>query len=259
LAPAAAVTLRGIKIGEVSTVGLQYDKASDSVVVPVHFTVEPERIGELNLPSGGDLDATMQDLVRRGLRVKLDSTSLITGQKQLAMDIYPNAPAAELTKQGDTYLVPVLAGGSEDIATAAGALMGKLDSIPFQEIGENLSKTLAGLNGMVNGQELQQAVASLHSTLDNADKLVQHLSNGTEPLLQRLPGMATELDSAVRRLNGLVGSLDTGYGGKSQFSRDASRLLVQLTDTARSFRVLADLLSRHPEALLRGRTAQESP
>jgi paraquat-inducible protein B len=32
--------------------------------------------------------------------------------------------------------------------------------------------------------------------------------------------------------------------------------MLQLTDTARSVRVLADLLARHPEALIRGRTDQ---
>ena len=54
----------------------------------------------------------------------------------------------------------------------------------------------------------------------------------------------------------LAGSIDTGYGNSSQFNHDVGRLMVQLTDAARSVRVLADLLSRHPEALIRGRTDQ---
>jgi paraquat-inducible protein B len=259
LAPTAAVTLRGIKIGEVRSVGLQYDKASDSVVAQVDFSVEPERIGELNLPSGGDLDASMADLVRRGLRVRLDSASLLTGQKQLAMDIYPGMPPVELKKVGDTYIVPVLPGGSEDIVATAGALMAKLDAIPLQQIGDDLSKTLAGVNGMVNGPDLRQSIASLHTTLADADTLVRHLNTASEPLAQKLPGIINELDTTAKRLNALVGSVQAGYGGNSEFNRDTSRLLVQLTDTARSFRVLADLLTRHPEALIRGRTDQGAP
>ncbi len=259
LASGAAVTLHGIKIGEVGSVGLQYDKSIDAVVAPVHFAVELDRIAELNLPTGGDQDATIADLVHRGLRVKLDSASLLTGQKQLAMDIYPNAPAAALTKQDDSYVIPVLAGGSEDIATSAGALMAKLNAIPFQQIGDSLSKTLAGLNGLVNGPDLQQSLASLHTTLAGADTLVQHLNSSTESLPQKLPAIIAELDSAARRLNTLVASVQSGYGGNSDFSRDANRLLAQLSDTARSFRVLADLLTRHPEALIRGRTEQGSP
>ena len=38
------------------------------------------------------------------------------------------------------------------------------------------------------------------------------------------------------------------------FNRDFDHMMVQITDTARSVRVLADLLTRHPEALIRGRT-----
>jgi paraquat-inducible protein B len=65
----SAVTLRGLKVGEVSSVSLVYDRKLDNVVVPVHFTLEPERISMLDLPTGGNLDARMHDLVQRGLRV----------------------------------------------------------------------------------------------------------------------------------------------------------------------------------------------
>ncbi|HUN44428.1 MAG TPA: MlaD family protein, partial [Acetobacteraceae bacterium] len=259
LAPGALVTLRGIQIGEVSSVGLEYDKSADKVVVPVHFDVEPERISQLNLPMGGDLDTTMRELVRRGLRVKLESASLITGQKQLSMDIYPDAPAAALTKRGDAYVIPVLPGSGEDIATAAGALMAKLDAIPFRQIGDDLSHTLASVNGAVSGPELHQSIASLHTTLTDADTLVRNLNAAAGPLQQKLPATIAELDSTARRLNALVGSMQAGYGGNSRFNGDVSRLLVQLTDTARSFRVLADLLTRHPEALIRGRPDEGSP
>jgi paraquat-inducible protein B len=50
-------------------------------------------------------------------------------------------------------------------------------------------------------------------------------------------------------------SFDGGYGGNTQFNRDVERLLVQLNDAVRSVRSLADLLARHPEALIKGRSA----
>jgi paraquat-inducible protein B len=49
-------------------------------------------------------------------------------------------------------------------------------------------------------------------------------------------------------------SVDTGYGSDTQFHRDLDRLMAQLNDAVRSFKGLADLLTRHPEALVRGRT-----
>jgi paraquat-inducible protein B len=256
LAAGSPVTLRGLKIGEVSSVGLVYDRAIDNVIAPVHFTLEPERIALLDLPSGGDLDSRMRDLVKRGMRVKLESSNFLTGQKQLAFDIYKDAGPGEMGKQGDAYVIPVLGGSSEDVASAATNLVNRLNDIPFESIGKNLDQTLAGVNALVNDKDLMAAVGDLRVTLASTRALVDNLNHGLTPAMQRLPAIANGLESSVQRTDKLIASLQTGYGGDSRFSRDVSQLLSQLSDAARSIRVLADLLSRHPEALIRGRTDQ---
>jgi paraquat-inducible protein B len=226
--------------------------------VPVRFTVEPDRVAQLDLPYGGDLDRMMHDLISRGLKVRLDSMSLITGSKQLTIDVFPGTPAGTFAKEGDAYLMPVMEGGG-DLAGSASALMARLGSIPFEQIGQNLNQTLAGVNGVVNDPALRQSLVALQSTLTSAQSLVANLDKGTGPLMQQLPAIATGLEDAVRRTDRLVASLESAYGGDSQFNRDAVRLLVQLSDASRSIRVLADLLSRHPEALIRGRVGQAIP
>jgi paraquat-inducible protein B len=256
LAAGSPVTLRGLKIGEVSSVSLVYDRVLDNVLVPVHFTLEPDRIAMLDLPTNGDLDVKMQELVQRGLRVKLASGNFLTGQKQLAMDVYKDAGAGELRKQGDAFVIPVMGGDADDVATAATNLVNRLNAIPFESIGKNLDETLAGVNALANDKELSESVAALHSTLTSARTLVNNLNHGLTPTMQRLPAIANGLESTVQRTDKLVASLQTGYGGDSRFNRDVSQMMLQLSDAARSIRVLADLLSRHPEALIRGRTDQ---
>jgi len=254
LAAESPVMLHGIRIGAVQSVALRYDKQRDEVVVPVHFELEPGRIAGLDVAADGDLDAQMRELVQRGLRVRIESANLITGQKQLAIELATDAPAASPQKQGDDYVIPSLPGGSSgDIATAAGALMSKLQSMPFDQIGKNLNELLAGANGLVNDSGLRQTVASLQATLAETQKLVGRLNTASEPLVQKLPDMANELDTAVKHLNTLAASMDRGYGANSDLHNQANRLLAQLNDTARSFRMFADLLQRHPEALIRGR------
>jgi paraquat-inducible protein B len=256
LTAGSSVTLHGLKIGAVSDVSLVYDRTQDNVVVPVHFTLEPGRIAMLDLPTGGDLDTRIRDLVHRGLRVKLDSGNILTGSKQLAMDIYHDAGPGELRKDGDDYVIPVLGGGSDDVATAATNLVNRLNDFPFESIGNNLNQTLAGVNALVNDKELAGSVAALRATLASAQVLVNNLNHGLTPAMQRLPAIASGLEESVKRTDKLVSSLESGYGGDSRFNRDVSQMLVQLSDAARSIRVLADLLSRHPEALIRGRTDQ---
>jgi len=254
----APVTLRGIPIGEVKDVTLHYDQPSDSVLVAVRYEVQPERIAALKLPAAKDLEATLQGAVQRGLRVRLDTTSVITGTKDLALEVDPQAPPATLGVQNGVFVLPVANTGSADIAGAAAALMAKLQAIPFQEIGDNLNQTLAGMNNMVNGAQLREAIASLRTTLANAQQLTSRLNRASGPLVNRLPAIAEQLDSAVRRVNTLAASMQAGYGGNSVFADNLRRMMLQLTDTARSFRVLADLLTRHPESLIRGRTNQGS-
>lgn len=256
LAAGSPVVLRGLKVGEVSSVSLVYDAALDNVVVPVHFTLEPERIAMLNLPTGTDLDSRMKDLVQRGLRVKLESANILTGQKELAMDIYPNAGPATFAKSGNEYLIPVLGGSGDDVATAAANLVNRLNQIPFESIGENLNTTLAGASALVNDKKLSESISTLQATLASTQEMVNNLNRGITPLTQKLPAIAAGLESSVQRTDKLLASLQSGYGGDSRFNRDTSRLMMQLTDAARSIRVLADLLTRHPEALIRGRTDQ---
>jgi paraquat-inducible protein B len=256
LSPGAPVVLRGIRIGEVQRVNLQYDAKADNVVVPVQFDVEPERIKDWPVQPTKDLPVTLRDLVKRGLRVRLDSASLITGQKQLTLDVFPGSPPAELSTQGDRYVIPTLPNGSDDVMAAAGAIMAKLDTVPFQQIGDNLNGLLRALNTVANSEQLRQSLQSLHDTLAGADAVVKKLNTDGTPALQRLPAIAEQLEDSVRRANRVLGSLDTGYGGNSTFNRDFDRMMVQITDTARSVRVLSDLLTRHPEALIRGRADQ---
>jgi paraquat-inducible protein B len=80
------------------------------------------------------------------------------------------------------------------------------------------------------------------------------LDQDAAPALKRLPAIAQQLQASLTSANRLFGSLTSGYGDDSRFRRDLDRLLPQLTETVRSIRALTDLLSRHPEALIRGRT-----
>jgi paraquat-inducible protein B len=256
LSAGAPVTLHGLRIGAVTNVALSYDPAADEVKVAVRYDVEPDRIVTLNLPGDDNLDKVMVDLVHRGLRIRLESANLVTGAKQLALDIVAGAPEAAYDKQGDAYVLTPLDAGQGDITAAAGALIARLQSIPFEQIGDNLNKTLSGASGTINDPKLRQAIAALSETLNATQTLMANVNKGADPLLRRLPGIAAELEGTVKHANQLVGSLDDSQGG-SQFGRDMNRMLAQLSDAARSVRILADMLSRHPEALIRGRDEQE--
>ena len=135
-------------------------------------------------------------------------------------------------------------------------LLAKVDKLPFEQIGQSLDDTLKGIDGLVNGPEIKQSLVSLQAALASVEGLARQLDQGLAPAVRQLPGIASGLQGTVTQANRLLLSADRGYGDNSRFSRDVDRLMQQLNDAARSLRILADLLTRHPEALVRGRTGQ---
>ena len=259
LSAGSPVLMRGQRIGAVTDVTIDYDPISDAVKVAVRYEVEPDRIIRLDplVSDGQGTDGAVLDLVHRGLRVSLETGNFITGSKQLTMDVVPGPPTRTYDVQGDSYVIEPLDSGPGDVLASAGALVARMQAIPFEEIGENLNQTLAGANGTINDPKLREAIDSLVQTLRATQTLMTNLNRGADPLLQRLPRIASDLEATVKHANDLIGSLNDSHGPSSQFGHDTSRMMTELTDAARSIRILADLLSRHPEALIRGRAEQE--
>jgi paraquat-inducible protein B len=248
------VTFQGIRVGQVTDVGLEYDNATDTVRVPVHYEIQPDRIANVRVTAARGAVENTRMLVEKGLRAELKSANLITGQQEVALEMDATAPPATISELDGVIVMPSIAGGFAGIENAANQLLNKLSHMPFEQIGDNLNTTLHGVSKLVNGTQLADTLVKLHGTLDSADQVVKHLDAGLAPALKQLPAIATDLQTTLARSSTLVGSVGTAYGQDSKFSRDLTRLMAQLNDTARALRALADLLTRHPEALIRGRT-----
>ncbi|MBS0517624.1 MAG: hypothetical protein JSR90_02970 [Proteobacteria bacterium] len=138
--------------------------------------------------------------------------------------------------------------------SAVGAIAGKLERFPLEEIGSNLNGTLASLNAIASGPDVRGVAKSLSGSLADLQELTHKANTGLSPLFQRLPDIAANLDRTVSRVNATAHSIESGYGADSPMNRQLDRALQQMSDAARAVRALADMLERHPEALLRGRS-----
>lgn len=253
LAAGAPVTMRGIRIGQVTGVKLEYDRASDSLRVPVTFEIEPERVALSEQARSHTPLENAQALVARGMRTQLQTANLLTGQKSVALVFVPDAAPAEARMDGTLIVVPAVPDQFAGIIQSASALMAKLTAMPFDQIGKNLDSTLAGASNLVNGPAMRETLTSLQSAMNAARDALNSLNAGVGPAVKHLPEIAAGAQDAVNQANRLLHSIDAGYGDNSKFYRNLDRLLVQVNDMAQSLRVLSDILARHPEALVRGR------
>ncbi len=259
LGPGSPVELYGITIGTVKSVSLDFDDATQRFRVPVRFEIEPGRIGlsEEKL-SDNQLLQAIREMVDQGLRVQLRASNILTGQQVMALDFFPHARHALLATAGKDSVMPSMPPQIDNLSRAVSDILDKVSKLPLAEIADNLNTALKGASDIANSPDLKKSVASLSETLSSVKVVVDQMNRDLTPTLQKLPQMADGIQKVIAQTSQLAGSLNTGYGGNSKFKRDVDRALLQFTDTARSFRVLADLLSVHPEALILGRTGQET-
>ena len=237
LVKGASVEFYGIQVGTVTGVTLQPDTAIDGIRVRVDLEIQPERVLGLNGVAAEDPVTTARRLVARGMKAQLQTASYITGQQVLSLNIPPGATPGEIVQDGKDLVIPSQGGGLDNILAAVTDMAAKLDRLPLDQIGQNLNGTLRSASG---------ALASVQ-------ELVRNANAGLTPLFRRVPEITAALQDAAAKASRTFGSLDNSYGSNSQFQRELERAMTQVGDTARSIRILADFLDRHPEALVRGR------
>jgi paraquat-inducible protein B len=252
LSVGAPVTLFGLPVGEVTSVGLTFDPATLDLRPRVDITVFPERL-VARLRKGQDSftqtveqnpqkrDALMRRLVEeRGLRAQLRTGSLLTGQMYVAFDYFPRVPKARVNWSGKEQELPVVPGLRPDLEARLTSILAKLDKLPLEAIGENLKHDLE----------------TLDQTLKSANRLVGDVDTQLMPQLKTdLEGLHRTLAAAERVLSNADATL---LGPNAPAQQDLHDALQELARAARSLRALTDYLERHPESLIRGKTEQNS-
>jgi paraquat-inducible protein B len=213
-------------------VKLVYDAAKRRMVARVAFDLQPERVLTKNEPRTGELPELLrQAFSEAGMRVVLESSSFLTGAKNLSIVYTPGSKPVAVTREGDAQVLPSQGGGLEGLTASLSDVADKVNKIPFEQIGANLNKTMESFQHLAG-----QADANVG------------------PAMAQLPAIADQMSQAAARMNGALG--EGGYGQNSEFQHGMTRLVNQFNDAARSVRVLVDYLDRHPEALIRGRATQ---
>jgi len=253
LSEGSGVHMFGRRLGAVTSVELMSDPRPEhagSMAVRVAFVLQPER--GLRARDWAALGGPgMRALVAQKMRVVLETSSLLTGQKVLSLSYVPGAAPESVETEGEALVLPSVTLGLEELSASASKIANSLQHIPFEEIGENLNHTLASVDRLVGGPELGRAITSLDQTFKELHGLVQRADAGLAPALSRLPAISERLEHAVAQADAAFGR--SGYGSNSTTQRNLDRMLEQIADAARSIRLLADYLNRHPEAVIGGR------
>ncbi|WP_333688961.1 intermembrane transport protein PqiB [Methylococcus capsulatus] len=251
----APVELKGIRVGTVTELKLALDFGAHKIRIPVVIEIDPERL----IPYGAEeiierakkeykaaMEAGrrpfMEKLVERGLRARLRTGNLLTGQLYVDLDFYPESPPKSLDYSGQYPELPTLPSVADELQRNVTEIIANLKKIPLDKIGQELLGTVQGSNRLLNSPELKEAVGSLNLAL----KDLRHLAQTADREMVTLTAAAEKSLSSTARV---LEQLEPG----SAMAVDISNALEELAASARSIRALTDYLERHPEALLHGK------
>jgi len=275
----APVIFRGVRVGSVMDIFMYFDGKDLSVRIPVLVELGEGKVEAVNMGSvkeiqEGPIAASppiMEEMIKRGLRAQLQMQSFVTGQLLIALDFYPNTPALMMGAMNEYHEIPT-------IPTPLQTISRKLEDIPLEQMIARLNSSLDGIDRLLNAPELAESIANLNQALKEIQNLVRNVDGRIEPLSagiqeavkdysklakdmgRRIEPLASGGDEAlksigfaVRRADKVLGKLEGLFSEDSLTMVELKSTLKEFSAAARSIRLWADYLERHPEALIRGK------
>jgi paraquat-inducible protein B len=293
----SAVSYRGVQVGRVVGIDLHIDPSTGDSLVPVAVELDPSIVRPLrekfDSPKPGD---GLRQLVDQGLKGRLETQSILTGLLLIELEHLPDEPARLVGNEDEDVIeiptVPTLLQRldrtlasldlermTRDIQSIVSGVEAFVSSPRLTEMLDALPPTLAHYDALA--QRLGASASDISQFLRDADALVEHIGQRTDPTLDRvdavldemhagvvdvreaIDGIEARLQSESGMLAGIEEAVDaTGIALRSArdvldegstIAPELRAALREFGDAARSLSQLAELLERRPEVLLRGK------
>lgn len=272
----APVKLKGVQIGSVSDIQVQFDARSKKVLTPVFIEIEPDLIAPVDGETNKRYD--IKTLIDYGLRAQLTLLNVVTGQLYIEVDFLPHTPIKLVGANPKVPEIPVVRSSTEEIQSTVTKVVADIRDLPVKEMFYSSMNTIQHIEKLVSSQQLTESAESLERTISRIERLVIGIESKIDPLSNQSGAAIKELRHALRNINRqseLLGSgsretllairnaaeqmrstllaIENSAGPTSPLYAEVSNTLSELSTAARSIRIMADTFEQHPEALIYGK------
>jgi paraquat-inducible protein B len=256
LTSGAPVEVQGVRIGEVTSLSVDYASDGNRFVASVGIVLQPSLF-----PAAGVHPRTATEvydaadvLVQRGLRAQISDTQLLGGNALVTLDIQPGAAPATLDRSGKVPELPAGATQQERIAQQLQPLIAKLANAPIDQMFAELQDSMAALKLLVTGPELGRTLEELRSAAADLRNVVDRLGGRSDALIANLNETVRSTNRLIDHTGQTLATIDRQVGDRSPLLADIRGLVQQMDGAARSLRLMAEYLERNPNALITGKS-----
>jgi paraquat-inducible protein B len=278
LNPGAPVTFRGVQVGQVRDVTAFLTGKPDPMIqieVEIEFrrtVIEaPEGVVQpWARLRGAEL---ARRLIASGIRARLLSQSLLTGQKYIDFDFLPDEPARFSGIPRRYPELPTTPTALERLSQRSEELMQKIADLPIDQVVEEVRKFIQSVNRFLASPELERAIRGtsraaealrptmeeLRTTMADLRRVSQSLDTSVGSTSSETAETARRLRSTLDRLDRTLGRIDQTALATDETRVHAAETLDDLSRTLASLRALAEYIQTHPEAMVLGKARPEAP
>ncbi|MFH2058945.1 MAG: MlaD family protein [Pseudomonadota bacterium] len=250
----APVEFKGIKVGTVKDVRLEFNNQDATFRIPVLIEIEPERIVSKNEEAIASLPQTINRLIEQGLRARLQTGSLLTGQLYIELDMHPDTSIRLVNTDSRFPELPTIPANLEQMTNSIKRVLAKMEKLEITQIGSELLKTLQGTNKLIHKPELDKAVDDFGQSLHLLKTVLYKLDQRVEPIAANLENAIGAGHKTLEKAQITLGLIDEVLKPGSPLQHRVFELTEELSEMARSIRTLVDMLERNPNAIIFGKT-----
>ncbi len=200
----APVMLRGVQVGSVTDVVLQYNPKDLSIRIPVHADFDPEKVERVEgvRLQPAQRAAELKRLIDRGLRAQLQTQSILTGLLMINLDFLPNTPVRLVGTNPKELEIPT-------VPTALEELSKKIEKLPIEQILNNLADTLDRIEKVVSSPEVEGGIKDLAQSMKEVRKLIKSINDEVTPMSASIKDTMKETRSLIKNADKLVRNVDS--------------------------------------------------
>jgi paraquat-inducible protein B len=247
----APVNVRGVQIGTVIDINIEFHPLDGEFFIPVIVQFEPDAVVDVRQiympdPDEDHLQYMIEEL---GLRAQLQLQSILTSQMAIQLDYYPDT---EYVYHGDGSLpeIPTIPRTFEVISE-------QLQDLPLEEILNDITSTLSSINHIVSSPEVEETMTVMKNTLKSIDELAQNVNRNVQPLADDTAKTLMDAQKALREAEVLLSEMKLLVSQDSAQVYNLNVALEEIVNAARSIRIFAETIERQPETLLKGKNPRD--
>lgn len=247
----APVNVRGVQIGTVIDINIEFHPLDGEFFIPVIVQFEPDAVEDVRHiqvpdPEEKHLQYMIEEL---GLRAQLQLQSILTSQMAIQLDYYPDS---EYVYHGDGSIpeIPTIPRTFEVISE-------QLQDLPLEDILNDITSTLSSINQIVSSPEVEETLVVLKNTLRTIDTLAQNINRNVQPLADDTSKTLLEARKALGETEALLSDIKLLVDQDSAQIYNLNVALEEIVNAARSIRIFAETLERQPETLIRGKNPRD--